>query len=119
MPQTTPPPPPPPPPLSPRYETALVMISAALKFWCLYCCFTCQPHSHPGHPDYIPSVFPAENKLLSHKRSEQDMSRLHHFMERSAKQAKRQMKETEDREREVKHKKKDFRRKRSHKEVPT
>ena len=65
-------------------------------FLCVYCCFIGQPHSHPSHPDYIPSVFPAENKLLSHKRSEQDISRWHRRMERLARQAKRQMKETEE-----------------------
>ena len=102
------------------------MISAALKFWCVYCCFTGQPHSHPTHPDYIPSVFLAENKLFSHKRSEQDMSRFHRCMERSAKQAKCQMKETEEENRERKERlragKKDFRKKRKDiksKEVPT
>ena len=71
-------------------------------FLCVYCCFIGQPHSHPSHPDYIPSVFPAENKLLSHKRSEQDISRWHRRMERLARQAKRQMKETEEEDQERK-----------------
>lgn len=44
-----------------------------------------KPHSHPSHPDYVPSVFPSAYGT-STCRSEQVMSRLHQRIEREKRQ---------------------------------